>query len=503
MGRISLALLCVVLTCGVAQAERRGEGDTFQNLTAIAAATDKPLVYVLESSGSRLIEVDAMTGDRRLIADLSGQAGGVTGIAYVPGSGHVLVRTGHGRLFDVSAKTGAKREVAYTSTDKARETGEAFIINTEMVVSPDGRTAYFIDKAQRPVLGRDEDYLTLLAVDIETGATAQVRREPDDPTPMNWIEPHFSIFSGNIMLSPLARVLLASAPDGSLYVLHGDRGDWSDNVVDPASARTRQAIHGGNTDDVLQDLRAVAVDEQFIFFADARLRSVLRAPLGSASWDALEIVSGWENRPDGEQVAAGPAIVFPVDMDSLPDGELVVGDGHHNAIIGVDPMTGERRLISGETRPYVPEREPISMGLQFILCEDAHNGSLEDLRKTLTGYNWEIDDAYPMIRCSDTYGSSSSVDLIKYAASVPSGTSLAVSLARYYIRELEQPERIADIYNTIDEVPGWHSGTFIDFLRFHRDNPAWSDTDRDTYDRVEALARRFGAKTQAELDNQQ
>ena len=516
-----LAALAALLFVPFAAAEARGNGPALSDPDAIAGPGDGRVVYVADSGDRTLKEVDLATGDRRVVADFSSYPGSFHDMDYSANGNALVVLTSRADIFVVSLADGTARKVAYTSPDPLAKQGEDLGTDTDIAVSADGHYAYRMDRQNRTEFAPHYLYNTLLKIDLATGETRQVRREPDLPS-TEWIEPALDLVSS----LKFGTYTMAMAPDGHVHMIGGSSftDAWGSYDIDPATARTGDYLagYGGNGK---RSIRAFVEDGGWIYFADPLMHAVTRVALDTANWDDIAIFSGRENKPMGAPVGEGPVLVDPVDLALLGKGRLGVLDTYHKAVFAVDTATGARTLVSGETRPYTAEREPIDDLASNALCRMTREGGLSDIRQFLTRMNWELDDAYPRIVCAQgsyeftggvddiddgdkyEYREYGRVDLLKQSVMHPYGLGVPVSLARYYIRELDQPEKIARIYNTVETMPGFTSGTLLDFLHYFRDNPMygrdWTQDELDRYDSTERLIRRFGGLTAAELEAKQ
>ena len=141
------------------------------------------------------------------------------------------------------------------------------------------------------------------------------------------------------------------------------------------------------------------------------------------------------------------------------------------------------------------EQDGPSFVEQAAFCQtfvkDNFSGLLEIVRRR--GY--ELYDIYDQVECD----SSTHADLIKHRASLPTARSDIISLARYYIREHNDPDKVAQIFNRVIQNPGRPSGTLLDWVDFYGANPNLREEQREEFAGYEEVIRRFGGVREAEL----
>lgn len=136
-----------------------------------------------------------------------------------------------------------------------------------------------------------------------------------------------------------------------------------------------------------------------------------------------------------------------------------------------------------------------SSGEQFVFCftfrDDNFSGLLEKVRE----YGYELYDIYDHVVCD----ASTKADLIKHRASLPSAKGDIISLARYFILEHNDPERVTEIFNRVITNPGRPTGTLLDWVDFYSANPNLYPHDIERFAEYEFVIRHFGGVRESEL----
>tara|TARA_R110000868_G_scaffold38661_8_gene135162 strand:+ start:9723 stop:10310 length:588 start_codon:yes stop_codon:yes gene_type:complete len=166
-----------------------------------------------------------------------------------------------------------------------------------------------------------------------------------------------------------------------------------------------------------------------------------------------------------------------------------------NAALMADTGVGSSNLqvISGVSRALAsatPDKDE-----QQIFCQEFHDNSFSGLQAKVTEFGYDLHQIYNSVSCD----SQTKADLIRHRASVATAATDLMSLARYYIREKNDPEGLKAIFNKVIDNPGKPRGTLLDFIDYYSSNPNLTDIDKDKFSRYESTIKRFGGKRESEL----
>tara|TARA_R110000868_G_scaffold118569_4_gene314420 strand:- start:1292 stop:1882 length:591 start_codon:yes stop_codon:yes gene_type:complete len=166
-----------------------------------------------------------------------------------------------------------------------------------------------------------------------------------------------------------------------------------------------------------------------------------------------------------------------------------------NAALMADTGVGSSNLqvISGVSRALA-SATPTKIQ-QHIFCQEFHDNSFSGLQETVSEYGYDLHDVYNKVSCD----SQTKADLIRHRASVSTAGSDLMSMARYYIREKNDPEGLKAIFNRVIDNPGKPRGTLLDFIDYYSSNPNLSAIDKANFDRYESTIKRFGGMRESEL----
>lgn len=168
------------------------------------------------------------------------------------------------------------------------------------------------------------------------------------------------------------------------------------------------------------------------------------------------------------------------DCNNYLSADTGVGSGNMAA------MTGIARAIA-KAKPSFVE--------QAAMCQDFVNKNFSGLKERAESLGYSLYEIYDEVKCDST----TNADLIKHRASLPTARSDIMSLARYYIRDNNDPAKLASIFNTVIDNPGKPSGTLLDFIDFYSKNPNLSTSDKEEFAAYEEVIKRFGGKRESEL----
>lgn len=179
------------------------------------------------------------------------------------------------------------------------------------------------------------------------------------------------------------------------------------------------------------------------------------------------------------------------EYSAAAEGDCADCNNYLSADTGVG--SGNMDTISGVARAVA--RAKPTAGEQYVLCQEFRDKNFSGLKAKAEQYGYDLYTIYDDIKCD----ASTQADLIKYRASLPTARSDIMALARYYIRENNDPAKLTGIFNTVIDNPGKPRGTLLDFIDFYGKNPNLSSGDKEEFAAYEEVIRRFGGKRESEL----
>jgi streptogramin lyase len=326
-----------------------GSGPRVHFLYGMAPLTADEVV-VADTQG--VLRVQLTTGNRTMVSGCPAEAeqGGCTGTSTdgdvpQPFSPQAVVVTGDGAL--VVAEQSLPGIVRVDSA------------NGNRTLMSGCRQRDTRDRACLDPVGSGPDWLspdaltvapdgTLFVLDAQMPAVVRVDPLNGDRTVVSGCSAFYertciaSLGSGVVFTFPRA---LAMAADGALLVLDGE-GEWSTRVVrvDPQSGeRTLVTGPDRGTGPALHATALAIESAQAFVVADSFLGAILRIDVASGD---RTILSGCTAMTCDVLVGNGPPLAFPTALLTMPDGSLLVGDAALNAVVHIDPGTGDRTVLA-------------------------------------------------------------------------------------------------------------------------------------------------------------
>lgn len=307
-----------------------GSGPTLVDALLLVVMEPARRAVVLRGSGTvkRLIEVDLITGERKLLKQF--QSGGsywtTRGLARLPDT-DLLMYGADDKLLAVSISPGSVLTVSWPELGLDRPW------KSLACVALDGRGRAWV--GTNPYPGFDDDWKPrVFAVDLETGHYDTVLRRPLGGLPAYM----------DVDLDPRGERLYVA--DGlNAAVLSMDLADGQTRVV------ARSAIGHGDTLGIHGGIGLALGREGSLYCVDRERGSV----------HAVDLDSG-ERRPiTSTDLGSGPELQLPIDLAidaSSTEERLVVFDRGLAGLVAVDLENGDRSMISGPTVGTGPKFEP-------------------------------------------------------------------------------------------------------------------------------------------------
>lgn len=162
-------------------------------------------------------------------------------------------------------------------------------------------------------------------------------------------------------------------------------------------------------------------------------------------------------------------------------------------IAGTGVGAGNMQIIDAVSRAGASAKP--DPGEQQIFCQEFLNENFNGLQSKVNQYGYELHDIYNDVTCDRQ----TKADLIRHRASISTAASDIMSLARFYIRDNNDPEGLTAIFNKVIDNPGKPRGTLLDFTDYYSTNPDLSEMEKANFSRYESTIRRFGGKRESEL----
>jgi len=179
------------------------------------------------------------------------------------------------------------------------------------------------------------------------------------------------------------------------------------------------------------------------------------------------------------------------EYSAAAEGDCADCNNYLSADTGVG--SGNMATISGVARAVA--RAKPSFVEQAAMCQDFLDKNFSGLKARAERLGYSLYEIYDEVKCD----SATNADLIKHRASLPTARGDLLALARYYIRENNDPEKLASIFNTVINNPGKPRGTLLDFIDFYADNPNLRPEQKEEFAAYEEVIKRFGGKRESEL----